>query len=67
MGHWALGTGHLLVPSLEAGNRFLEAPPPVALPEAEPLRIRSQPGGWERGTVPSTQYPVPTTLGTDAQ
>ncbi|WP_179065829.1 hypothetical protein [Nostoc sp. C052] len=39
--------GHSLVPSLEAGNVFPEALPLVKKEEAEPLRMGSQPGGWE--------------------
>jgi hypothetical protein len=35
------------VPSLEAGNVFREALPLVKSLEAPPLRIGSQPGGWE--------------------
>jgi hypothetical protein len=36
-----------LVPSLQAGNVFREAEPLVKPLEAEPLRIGSQPPGWE--------------------
>ncbi|MBN3940690.1 MAG: hypothetical protein V7L21_00080 [Nostoc sp.] len=38
-----------LLPSLQAGKPFSEAPPPLSGQEAEPLGTRSQPPGWERG------------------
>lgn len=38
-----------LVPRLEPGNEFWEAPPLVKKKDAEPLGIHSQSEDWERG------------------